>query len=135
MEPTNIDVAAFHEAFADLAALFLHFLHKEVLLDRLQKTGGRLFDSELRAEAARGAGGPAIQAQLSASNPLIALACSSEMRPAREADCVALLGPSRIRGIPIEKPGRTRGAFRFNSFVDPSSTADFASCEGSSNSP
>jgi hypothetical protein len=74
MEPTNIDVAAFHEAFADLAALFLHFLHKEVLLDRLQKTGGRLFDSELRAEAARGAGDPAIQAQLSASNPLIALA-------------------------------------------------------------
>ncbi len=74
MEPTNIDVAAFHEAFADLAALFLHFTHKEVLLDTLQKTGGRLFDSELRAEAARGAGDPAIQAQLSASNPLIALA-------------------------------------------------------------
>ena len=51
MEPTNIDVPAFHEAFADLAALFSHFAHKEALLDTLQKTGGRLFDFRLRPEA------------------------------------------------------------------------------------
>jgi hypothetical protein len=76
MEPTNIDVPAFHEAFADLAALFLHFSHKEALLDTLQKTGGRLFDFKLKPEAEFEGDprGPIIQAQLSADNPLIALA-------------------------------------------------------------
>lgn len=74
MEPTNVDVPAFHEAIADLAALFSHFSHRDVLLDALQKTGGRLFDAQLRAEASAGPEGAAIQAQLSKSNPLIALA-------------------------------------------------------------
>src|SRR5262245_46456174 len=44
---TNIDVAAFHEAFADLAALFRHFSHQEALLDALQRTGGRLYLAKL----------------------------------------------------------------------------------------
>jgi hypothetical protein len=74
MEPTNVDVAAFHEAFADLAALFSHFAHKEVLLDTLQKTGGRLFDADLKSEVPVGAGEPALQAQIPRSNPLVALA-------------------------------------------------------------
>jgi hypothetical protein len=74
MEPTNIDVAAFHEAFADLAALFSHFAHKEALLDTLQKTGGRLFDPQLQVEAVLQSGEPLIQDQLSKTNPLIALA-------------------------------------------------------------
>jgi hypothetical protein len=75
MEPTNVDVAAFHEAFADLAALFLHFSHKEVLVDTLQKTGGKLFEFKLKGDAELAHGGtPTIQSQLSAENPLIALA-------------------------------------------------------------
>jgi hypothetical protein len=77
MEPTNIDVPAFHEAFADLAALFSHFAHRDVLLDTLQKTGGKLFSTRLKPEApADGSdpGGAVIQAQLAAANPLIALA-------------------------------------------------------------
>jgi hypothetical protein len=39
-EPTNPDVLAFHEGFADLVALFNHFSHQEALLDTIQKTGG-----------------------------------------------------------------------------------------------
>lgn len=76
MEPTNIDVSAFHEAFADLAALFSHFAHKDALLDTLQKTGGRLFDFQLHPEAGPSdiPGKPLIQAQIGADNPLIALA-------------------------------------------------------------
>ena len=81
MEPTNIDVPAFHEAFADLAALFAHFTHKEVLLDTLQKTGGRLFNQQLNlsnqqtnpkqgqsamSRPAEDDGQPVIQAQLAA---------------------------------------------------------------------
>lgn len=50
-EPTNPDVLAFHEAFADLTALFLHFSHKEALLDTVRKTGGRLYAFELKPDA------------------------------------------------------------------------------------
>ncbi len=83
MEPTNIDVPAFHEAFADLAALFAHFSHKEALLNTLQKTGGRLFNQQLRANvptdkidepAGKDDGQPVIQSQLASPNPLVGLA-------------------------------------------------------------
>src|SRR5258708_3150309 len=76
MEPTNIDVPAFHEAFADLAALFVHFTHKEVLLDTLRKTGGRLFNLQLNPEVQidRADDAPSIQIQIAAANPLIGLA-------------------------------------------------------------
>jgi hypothetical protein len=50
MEQTNPDVAAFHEAFADLAALFRHFTHREVLLDAIQRTGGRLYTTVLKSD-------------------------------------------------------------------------------------
>ena len=74
MEPTNIDVAAFHEAFADLAALFRHFSHRETLLDTLQKTGGRLYDLNLRTDGRSGEPLPRIQADIAGLNPLIELA-------------------------------------------------------------
>jgi hypothetical protein len=51
-EPTNPDVLAFHEGFADLAALFSHFSHKSALIDTIQKTGGRLYQFELKPDAA-----------------------------------------------------------------------------------
>src|ERR1700733_3619440 len=74
-EPTNIDVPAFHEAFADLAALFTHFAHKEALLDTLQKTGGRLFQPQLQPDAdLEGESQADIQAQIAEANPLIQLA-------------------------------------------------------------
>lgn len=80
-EPTNPDVLAFHEAFADLTALFLHFTHKEALLDTIRKTGGRLYAFELRPDVApiegaaqTSAGTPQIIGQMRARNPLIELA-------------------------------------------------------------
>ncbi|MEA2721774.1 MAG: hypothetical protein QOJ39_3638 [Candidatus Eremiobacteraeota bacterium] len=82
-EPTNIDVLAFHEAFADLAALFRHFSHREALLDTLQRTGGRLYTAHLKPDApapqggqvAQGAPGePLIQSEIAPDNPLIELA-------------------------------------------------------------
>jgi hypothetical protein len=75
MEQTNPDVAAFHEAFADLAALFRHFTHREVLLDAIQRTGGRLYTPALRGESLAD---QAAQSWLAAGdvnrNPLIELA-------------------------------------------------------------
>jgi hypothetical protein len=74
-EPTNIDVAAFHEAFADLSALFCHFAHKEVLLDTLMKTGGRLYDTKLRGETLATDGAKAqLQTDIAQINPLAQLA-------------------------------------------------------------
>jgi hypothetical protein len=93
MEPTNIDVAAFHEAFADLAALFVHFSHQEVLVDTLQKTGGRLFDYKLRGEADAASGSaPVIQSQLGTENPLIALATQFGEAAGRQCSLRSALG-------------------------------------------
>lgn len=40
--PSNRDVPAFHEAFADLVAVFQHFTYREVLTQALKKSGGKL---------------------------------------------------------------------------------------------
>jgi len=75
MEQTNPDVAAFHEAFADLMALFRHFTHRVVLLDAIQRTGGRLYASALKGDSLAD---QAQQAWLAAGdtqrNPLIEIA-------------------------------------------------------------
>jgi hypothetical protein len=83
-EPSNPDVLAFHEAFSDLAALFSHFSHKDALLDTIQKTGGQLYQFELKpdAEPSRSADGTgkdddsktSLSSQLPTRNPLTDLA-------------------------------------------------------------
>jgi hypothetical protein len=83
-ESTNPDVLAFHEGFADLCALFSHFSHKHDLIDTIQRTGGRLYQTELAAYAPTPAGHvnadgstggkPEIVAQVRQLNPLIQLA-------------------------------------------------------------
>lgn len=74
-EPTNVDVAAFHEAFADLSALFRHFSHREALLDALQRTGGVLYDASLRAVAGGdGSATSPVAGSISSDNPLVFLA-------------------------------------------------------------
>jgi hypothetical protein len=42
IEPSNVDVLAFHEAFADIVALFQHFTHPEVLYQQIAMTRGDL---------------------------------------------------------------------------------------------
>jgi hypothetical protein len=84
MEQTNPDVLAFHEAFADLAALFRHFTHKEVLRDTIERTGGALYKYQLRPDTATSAqdqyagtkddGTPLLSSQISQRNPLVELA-------------------------------------------------------------
>ena len=73
-ERTSPDVSAFHEAFADIAALFRHFSHKEALLDTIQKTGGKLYQYHLEPDALSTDGSPSFQAQKLQDNPLIGLA-------------------------------------------------------------
>lgn len=42
LEPSNVDVLAFHEGFSDLVALFQHFSFPEILRDQVQKAGSNL---------------------------------------------------------------------------------------------
>jgi hypothetical protein len=73
-ERTSTEVAAFHEGFADIVALFRHFSHKEALLDTIQKTGGMLYQYHLEPDALVTGGNPMFQAQSPQDNPLIGLA-------------------------------------------------------------
>ena len=112
MEPTNVDVPAFHEAFADLSALFLHFIHKEILVETLQKTGGRLFDYKLRPDAPSEDGSdPVIQAQIEQENPLIALAMQFGEAAGRHSGLRSALGtPADPNDIAIKTEPHDRGA-------------------------
>ncbi|MEO7160951.1 MAG: hypothetical protein ABIX00_10720, partial [Polaromonas sp.] len=50
--PTNADVVAFHEAFADLVAIFQHFSYTEVVLTAIRRCKGVLQHADLLTELA-----------------------------------------------------------------------------------
>jgi hypothetical protein len=52
-EPTNPDMLAFHEAFADIVALFQHFTFPEVLRHQIAKTKGDLGSQNLLGQLAQ----------------------------------------------------------------------------------
>jgi hypothetical protein len=52
-EPTNQDVLAFHEAFADIVALFQHFTVTEALRDQIRRTRGDLARQNILGELAQ----------------------------------------------------------------------------------
>jgi hypothetical protein len=115
MEPTNIDVPAFHEAFADLAALFRHFSHQETLLDTLQKTGGRLYAAHLKAGSATAGTSdpdhPTIQADIAEDNPLIGLATQFGEASAMHGALRSAIGtPPNSKALETEWEPHTRGS-------------------------
>ena len=52
-EPVNVDVLAFHEAFADIVALFQHFAYPGVLHDQISRTRGNLANENMLAQLAQ----------------------------------------------------------------------------------
>ncbi|WEZ85486.1 hypothetical protein P6U16_25805 (plasmid) [Rhizobium sp. 32-5/1] len=52
-ESTNPDVLAFHEAFADIVAIFQHFSFPEVLSDQIARTRGDLESQSLLGQLAQ----------------------------------------------------------------------------------
>jgi hypothetical protein len=52
-EPTNIDVYAFHEAFADIVALFQHFSYPQILESQIRKTRGDFETESLLGQLAQ----------------------------------------------------------------------------------
>src|SRR5260221_834501 len=73
MEATGEDTLAFHEAFADIVALFQHFTFKDALLDHIQRTGGVLYRA-LTPTVATGGATPVIGAEEPGKNMLVGLA-------------------------------------------------------------
>jgi hypothetical protein len=53
MEPSNPDVLAFHEGFADIVALFQHFAMPEALASELRASGADLNQSQLLGDIAK----------------------------------------------------------------------------------
>jgi hypothetical protein len=53
IEPSNVDVWALHEAFADIVALFQHFSYPEVLQQQIARTRGDLQRQNLLAQLAQ----------------------------------------------------------------------------------
>lgn len=53
VEDNHLDTQAFHEAFADLVALFQHFTFPEVLKHQIQQTGGNLEAESLLGQLAQ----------------------------------------------------------------------------------
>jgi hypothetical protein len=53
IEPSNVDVWALHEAFADVVALFQHFSYPEVLQHQIARTRGDLQRQNLLAQLAQ----------------------------------------------------------------------------------
>lgn len=53
VEDNHVDTLAFHEAFADLVALFQHFTFPEVLKHQIERTGGNLETQSLLGELAQ----------------------------------------------------------------------------------
>jgi hypothetical protein len=52
-EPSNVDVLALHEAFADIVALFQHFSYPQVLRHQIARTRGDLTSENLLGELAQ----------------------------------------------------------------------------------
>ena len=58
IEPTNPDALAFHEAFADIVALFQHFTFPDVLRHQIARTRGDLASQNLLGQLAQQFGRP-----------------------------------------------------------------------------
>lgn len=74
LDPTNVDVLAFHEAFADIVAIFQRFTYRDILLDQLQSVRGRLEESKALVDLAQQfgyatGGGKALRSAIGKADP------------------------------------------------------------------
>ncbi|GEM_PF-574833 len=73
-DATGPDAVAFHEAFADIVALFQHFTYKDVLIDTIYRTGGMIHHKVLDSHVPMSSVQAAIIPELTEDNPLVGLA-------------------------------------------------------------
>lgn len=74
-EATSPDTPAFHEAFADIVALFQHFSINDAVIETINRTGGLLYRPELDPDVRPALkDGPLVGGELAEANPLVGLA-------------------------------------------------------------
>jgi hypothetical protein len=111
LEPTSQDTPAFHEAFADIVALFQHFSYRDALLEVISRNGGLIYRPDLAPGTRPGEGGALIQDELSTVNPLVALAQQfGEGMGTRKALRSALGTPPNSRELEHKFEPHDRGA-------------------------
>lgn len=117
-EGTSADTPAFHEAFADIVALFQHFSMGEALEETIRRTGGLLYRSVLDPLVAN-AGNPEIAAELSEQNPLVGLAQQfGEAMGMRKALRSALGTPPNSKALEKTFEPHLRGAILVAAIFD-----------------
>jgi hypothetical protein len=110
-EPTSPDSLAFHEAFADIVALFQHFTFKEPLLEMIRRTGGKIFRTTVGPESEPDENGPTFHAQLASDNPLVGLALQfGEALGMRKALRSAIGSPPNSRALEELYEPHSRGS-------------------------
>ena len=112
MEATNPDVLAFHEAFADIIALFQHFRFEEVVRDTLQRSGGVLHRFNLAPRSGVISGDKSfIIGEMPEGNPLLDLARQFGESMGRRAALRSALGvPPDPRALDNATEAHERGA-------------------------
>jgi hypothetical protein len=74
-ETTGPDTPAFHEAFADIVALFQHFSIEDAVIETINRTGGLLYRPELDPDVPpERNSAPLLGGELAERNPLVGLA-------------------------------------------------------------
>lgn len=74
LEPSNRDTLAFHEGLSDIIAMLQHFTFPEPLLDTIQRTGGRLYLTNLQPDLLPDTAGRELVSGAIERNPLVDLA-------------------------------------------------------------
>lgn len=118
-DATGPDAAAFHEAFADIVALFQHFSYKDALLDTINRTGGLIHKGQLDTEVPRTGEQAAIIPELTEDNPLVGLARQfGQAIGARGALRSALGTPPNSKDIEKVTEAHARGAILVSAVFD-----------------
>ena len=118
-DATGPDAAAFHEAFADIVALFQHFTYPDALLDTINRTGGLIYKRQLDTELPQAGDRPAIIPEMSQDNPLVGLAREfGQATGARAALRSAIGTPPNSKAIETVTEAHLRGAILVSAVFD-----------------
>ncbi len=118
-DATGPDAAAFHEAFADIVALFQHFTCQEALLDTIYRTGGFIYKKQLNTEEPKQGEQAAITAELTENNPLVELAQEfGHATGSRDALRSAIGTPPNSEAIETVTEAHDRGAILVSAVFD-----------------